>query len=264
MQVEPDCPPRPPEGERAGEALQPVRAVVAYDGTDFLGFQWQSAGRTVQGVLEAALLQVSQQATRVIGSGRTDSGVHAQGQVIGFRTPWRHSLPDLQRALNAVLPQDVVVGELGQAAPDWHARFSARRRFYRYTVLNQPWRSPLERRYAHLVTGPLSLADLQAAADVLVGVHDFASFGQPTVGDSTVRQIFSARWRQEGRRWTFDVCGNAFLRAMVRSLVGAMLQVGSGAWSVERLAAVLTGQDRALAAPPAPACGLCLMRVEYD
>ncbi len=264
MQVEPDHPPCQPAGEPAGEDRQPVRAIVAYDGTDFLGFQWQSSGRTVQGVLEEALLQVTRQATRVIGSGRTDTGVHAQGQVIGFRTPWRHSLPDLQRAMNAVLPSDVVVREIGVAAPDWHARFSARRRFYRYTVLNQPWRSPLDRRYAHLVAGPLNLDDLQAAAEVLVGVHDFASFGRPTVGDSTVREIFSARWSQEGSRWTFDVCGNAFLRSMVRSLVGAMLQVGTGAWPVERLATVLAGQDRALAAPPAPACGLCLMRVAYD
>ncbi len=243
---------------------QSIRAAVAYDGTDFQGFQLQVGGRTVQGVLEAALAQVTQQSIRVIGSGRTDSGVHAQGQVIGFRVEWRHALEDLQRALNAVLPADVVVWQLGPVEPEWHPRFSARRRYYRYSVLNRPLRSPLDRRYAHLVMEPLDLAALQAAADVLVGQHDFASFGQPTQGDSTVRIIHDARWQQEGERFTFDVTGNAFLRSMVRSLVGTLLEVGMGRWQVERVAEVLVGRDRSLAAAPAPACGLCLIKVEYE
>ncbi len=243
----------------------PVRATVAYDGADFRGFQWQAQGRTVQGVLEAALAQVTQSHTRVIGSGRTDAGVHALGQVIGFRTVWRHALADLQRALNAVLPADVVVLDLGPAAPDWHARFSAVRRHYRYTVLNLALRAPLDRRYAHLVTQPLRLDRLQAAAGVLVGEHDFASFGQPMqLAETTVRCVFSASWQQEGPRFTFDVIGNAFLRGMVRSLVGCTLQVGAGAWPLEQLVAVLAARDRAAAAPPAPACGLCLMQVDYE
>jgi tRNA pseudouridine38-40 synthase len=237
---------------------------VTYDGTEFLGFQWQTGGRTVQGVLEAALAQVTRQGTRVIGAGRTDAGVHALGQVIGFRVAWGHPLADLQRALNAVLPADVAILALGPAEPGWHPRFSARRRFYRYTVLNRPVRSPLERRYAHLVTAPLDLAALCAGAEPLVGQHDFASFGQPTQGDSTVRVIYAADWRREGDRFIFDVVGNAFLRTMVRSLVGALLQVGTGRWPVGRVAEILAGRDRALAAAPAPACGLCLMQVEYE
>ena len=253
MQVEP------------GDGRYPVRATVAYDGSDFLGFQWQAQGRTVQGVLEAALAQVTQTAVRVIGSGRTDAGVHALGQVIGFRTAWRHELADLLRALNAVLPEDVVVLALGPADPGWHPRFSAVRRHYRYTLLNQALRSPLERRYAHLVTQPLSVAALQAAADRLVGEHDFASFGRPMQpAETTVRCLFSATWRQEGPRFTFDVVGNAFLRGMVRSLVGCMLQVGLGLWPVEQITETLAARDRALAAPPAPACGLCLMQVDYE
>jgi tRNA pseudouridine38-40 synthase len=242
-----------------------VRAVVAYDGTDFLGFQWQSTGRTVQGTLEAALRQVTQAETRVIGSGRTDAGVHALGQVIGFRTAWRHPLPDLHRALNAVLPEDVVVSALAAAPEGWHARFSAVRRHYRYTVLNRALRSPLDRRYAHLVTEPLDADALQSAADLLVGEHDFAGFGRPMVqGETTVRHLFRAAWRRDADRLLFDVSGNAFLRGMVRAVVGSMLQVGSGAWPVERLAVVLERRDRSLAAPPAPACGLCLMQVDYD
>jgi tRNA pseudouridine38-40 synthase len=256
------------------------RSTVAYDGTDFLGFQLQSSGRTIQGALETALAQVTQATVRVIGSGRTDSGVHARGQVIAFRSDWRHTLEDLQRALNAVLPPDVAVLDLDWAPEGWHPRFSAVRRHYRYTVLNQPLRSPLDRRYAHHLAQPLDIGALQAGSGLLVGVHDFAAFGQPTQGESTprsrgiegseaargpatVRELFDADWRQDGLWFTFDVVGSAFLRGMVRSLVGTLLQVGAGSWPVERVAEVLESRNRALAAPPAPACGLCLMRVEY-
>ena len=158
--------------------------------------------------------------------------------------------------------------DLGPASEGWHPRFSAVRRHYRYTVLNQALRSPLERRYAYQVEQPLCLDSLQAAAATLVGEHDFASFGRPMQdGETTVRCILSADWRQDsatpGRRFIFDVVGNAFLRSMVRALVAAQLQVGAGAWSVERLIAVLNARERALAAPPAPPWGLCLMQVEY-
>ncbi|PKO24111.1 MAG: tRNA pseudouridine(38-40) synthase TruA [Chloroflexi bacterium HGW-Chloroflexi-1] len=249
------------DGSTAGGYL---RATVAYDGADFLGFQWQPAGRTVQGVLEAALAQVTRTATRVVGSGRTDSGVHAQGQVIAFHAAWRHPIADLHRALNAVLPADVVLWDLRPAPLTWHPRFSALWRHYRYTVLNQPLRSPLDRRYAHQIAQPLDLAAMQAAAALLVGEHDFASFGQPPQGDSTVRRLFDARWHTDGSWFTFDVVGNAFLRGMVRRLVSTLLYVGAGVWSVDRVAEILASRDRALAAPPAPACGLCLMHVEYD
>lgn len=259
------------------------RAVVAYDGTEFLGFQWQRSGRTVQGVLEKALKQVTQAAVRVIAAGRTDTGVHAWGQVIGFRVAWRHPIEELHRALNAVLPADVAVLDLAPAPEGWHPRFSAVWRRYRYTVLNGPWRSPLERRYAHQMAEPLDLAALQAAAALTVGTHDFASFGQPMRGETTVREVFSAGWQQlpgeavgwwgdlgdgvagaRGRSWfIFEITGNAFLRGMVRRLVAAMLRVGTGFWSTEDLAALLAGRDLSLAPPPAPACGLCLMQVEY-
>ena len=277
-----------------------ARATIAYDGTDFLGFQWQAKGRTVQGVLEAALTRVTQAETRVTGAGRTDAGVHAQGQVVGFQAVWKHPLGDLHRALNAVLPEDLAVQQLGEAEPGWHPRFSATRRHYRYTVLNQPVRSPLDRRYAHQVAPPLDLAALNAGAAALIGEQDFASFGQPMVravrptncegdeepvsGGSTVRRVFSAGWQQQDAWFIFDIEGNAFLRGMVRSIVGTLLQVGLGLpgpnaspghavraggeagarWPAKRVAAILAGRDRSQAAPPAPACGLCLMKVFYD
>jgi tRNA pseudouridine38-40 synthase len=240
------------------------RAVISYDGTDFLGFQWQTAGRTVQGVLESAVAQVTQAATRVVGSGRTDAGVHARGQVIAFRVSWRHTVADLQRALNAVLPMDIAVRELSLAQPGWHPRFSARSRHYRYIILNQLLRSPLDRRYAHHVIPPLDLAALQAASACLIGEHDFASFGRPTQGDSTVRAVISAEWWSSGPWFIFDIVGNAFLRGMVRSLTGSLLQAGTGAWPTEMMQTVLLSRDRAAVAPPAPACGLCLMAVAYE
>jgi tRNA pseudouridine38-40 synthase len=241
-----------------------VRATVAYDGTDFLGFQLQASGRTVQGVLESALGRLSGTETRVVGSGRTDAGVHAVGQVVAFYTSWRHDLTDLHRALNAVLPPDIAVSELTEAPDGWHPRFSAKWRHYRYTVLNSPWRSPLTRRNAHLVTQPLRLDLLQSAADLLVGEHDFVSFGRPMQeGETTVRVIFRAEWCAADHLLSFDVIGNAFLRGMVRTLAGSLLLVGSGEWTVERLAEVMAARNRGLAAAPAPACGLCLMHVEY-
>ncbi len=253
--------------------MQYVRATIAYDGTDFLGFQLQASGRTVQGVLEAALCRLTGAETRVVGSGRTDAGVHAAGQVVAFRTSWRHDLADLHRALNAVLPPDIAVDELSAATEGWHPRFSARWRHYRYTILNRPSRSPLMRRYAHLVTQPLRIDLLQSAAETLVGEHDFASFGRPMqAGETTVRIIHRAEWSAVDHLLNFDVVGNAFLRGMIRSLVGNMLRVGGSAqsagrpndqWTVERLAQVLAARDRSMAAAPAPACGLCLVHVEY-
>jgi tRNA pseudouridine38-40 synthase len=257
-----------------------VRATVAYDGTDFVGFQWQTHERSVQGVLEAALAQVcgvrpDEAPSRVIGAGRTDAGVHAVGQVIGFLAAWRHPLGEMQRALNAVLPKDVAVLALEAAAPGWHPRFSAVRRHYRYAVLNRPVRSPLDRRYTHLVAQPLDVTAMNAGAALLVGEHDFAAFGQPMVRrgttddgtehrGSTVRCLEAAAWQQDGDRLAFDVTGNAFLRGMVRSLTGTLLRVGLGLWPPERVGEILAGCNRAQAAPPAPACGLCLMRVDYS
>jgi tRNA pseudouridine38-40 synthase len=275
-----------------------VRAITAYDGTEFLGFQWQSRGRTVQGALEQALAQVcgirpDEAPSRVVAAGRTDAGVHALGQVVGFLTVWKHPLAELERALNAVLPEDVAIRQLGPADAEWHPRFSAVRREYRYTVLNWPIRSPLDRRFALHVERPLDLAAMQEGAQVLLGEHDFASFGQPMKarglrhsgragdepladqdempGSSTVRMVYAAQWTRQQRRdpgegeWLiFDISGNAFLRGMVRNVVGTLLRVGLGLWPPERVAEVLDRRERGACAPPAPASGLCLMRVHYE
>ena len=240
-----------------------VRAVVAYDGTDYGGFQRQTNAPTVQAALEAALAQVTQETAALLAAGRTDAGVHAAGQVIAFDTAWRHGLGDLRRALNAVLPADIAVQDVEEAAPGFHPRYDARSRRYRYTVYNAPARCPLTRRHSMYVSAALDVAAMQRAPRSLVGEHDFATFGRAPQGVCTVRRVLAAEWGGEPPWLTFDIEANAFLYRMVRSLVGTLLQVGRGAMSVEEFGAVLAACDRSQAGPTAPPHGLCLMEVRY-
>jgi tRNA pseudouridine38-40 synthase len=251
-------------GDRqTASGIRYLRATVEYDGTDYCGFQWQTDQPTVQGELERALAVVTQEEIRITAAGRTDAGVHSLGQVIAFHTAWRHPLADLERALNALLAEDVAVRELALAEQGFHPRFSARSREYRYTVFNQPLRSPLARRFAYHWPHPLDVEAMDRAARALVGTHDFATFGQPTQGESTVRQVMRAGWSREGSFVYFDIEANAFLQRMVRSIVGALLQVGGGKLSFQNFEEILHAAERSLAGPTAPPHGLCLMRVNY-
>lgn len=249
-----------------------VRAVVAYDGTDYAGFQRQANAPTVQAALETALAQVTQETVAITAAGRTDAGVHAAGQVIAFDTAWlcrersverRRGIRDLQRALNAVLPADVAVLELEDAAPDFHPRYDARSRRYRYTLHNAPVRCPLERRYSLHLAGPLDVAAMRQAAQSLVGERDFATFGQPPQGKITTRRVLVAEWGGELPYLTFDIEANAFLYRMARSIVGTLIKVGRGKMSVKEFVAALAARARCQAGPTAPPHGLCLMEVKY-
>lgn len=242
---------------------QYFRAVVAYDGTDYHGFQIQAGAPTIQGELERVMAGLTGEEVRVVPAGRTDAGVHAWGQVIAFRAKWRHNVPSLQRALNALLPPEIVVRELALAEPDFHPRFSAHSREYRYRILNQTWPSPLTSRYTCHVATPLNVAAMAEAGNALVGVHDFAAFGQAPQGDNTVRQVYRAQWQEQGLELIFEIEANAFLRRMVRSLVGTLLLVGSGRLDVAGFKDVLKSGERGRAGPPAPPQGLCLVRVNY-
>jgi len=244
------------------------QAILEYDGADFLGFQRQAQGllRTVQGDVEAALGRIGWAGKAVLGAGRTDTGVHAAGQVIAFDFDWPHDDDDLQRALNANLPADVAVKSLAVCAPDFHPRFRARGRRYRYTIYNAPVRSPLAARYAWHVWPPaLNVEAMQTASRPLIGRHDFAAFGtDPEAGDSTVRTVSVAEWsRAAGDRLTFDIQADAFLYRMVRSLVGALKRVGAGDLTSAEFEAILESRDRARCPPLAPPQGLCLMEVLY-
>jgi tRNA pseudouridine38-40 synthase len=240
-----------------------VKAIVAYDGTDFLGLQRQASGRTVQNVLETALERITGAQTRVLAAGRTDAGVHAEGQVIAFDTDWRHSLSDLERAMNAVLPQDVAVRNVDRVPADFHPRYRAQSRRYRYTIYNAAVRSPGVRRMSLFLRASLGLSAMEVATALVVGEHDFAAFGRPTQGEVTVRRVIEAAWVAEPPWLFFEIEANAFLFRMVRSIVGTLLEVGQGRLSPDEFAAILASRDRSRAGQTAPAHGLCLICVRY-
>jgi len=262
--------------------MRNLKLVLEYDGTDFNGSQMQVGVRTVQGELEKALARLTGlpegQRCKVSLAGRTDTGVHASGQVASFKTESAHSTETFRRGLNALLPFDLAVLEAEEVDENFHARFSATERRYRYTVLNQVVRSPLTRRYAYQVTGRFDLIAMQAATGKLVGAHDFASFAgagwgvpgedseEETEGrPSTVRRLTRAAWQfQAGNpRLELELAGNAFLPHMVRNIVGTLLLVGKGALTPEGFMEILAAGDRRRAGPTAPACGLCLVEGRY-
>lgn len=240
-----------------------LRATVEYDGTAYCGFQVQKGQPTVQGTLEQALKQVTGETIRLVAAGRTDSGVHALGQVVAFYTHWRHTPQDLQRAWNAALPMDIAVRDVEVAPEGFHPRYSALSRVYRYTILNRVERSPLLRRTSWHVPKPLDLEAMAEATALVVGEHDFATFGQPPQGTNTVRRVLRAEWKREGALLHFEIEANAFLYQMVRSLVGTLVWVGWGKWGVEDFAAALAACDRSRSGPTAPPHGLCLIEVLY-
>jgi tRNA pseudouridine38-40 synthase len=251
-----------------------VRAVVSYDGTDYAGFQRQVDVPTVQEALERALGEVTQESITVRAAGRTDAGVHAVGQAIAFDTTWRHGVDELERAMNAVLPPDVAVRELEQAASEFHPRFDARGRHYRYRVHRAPIRSVLARRYSLHMPYALDVEPMEDAAQILVGEHDFATFGQPPQGEVTVRRVFRAGWDEatsaapfggegEGTFLRFDIEANAFLYRMVRSIVGTLLDVGQGRMSVGAFEEAFASCERDRAGKTAAPHGLCLIKVTY-
>ncbi len=235
------------------------RATVEYDGTDFAGFQTQPGRRTVQGELEAALAVIFGGCRiRVDGAGRTDTGVHATGQVIAFTVPERKPAQELARALNALLPADVAVRSLRRVPLEFHPRYAARYREYRYTVWNGP-RSPLRERYALGLRDPLDVAAMVRAGSVLEGRHDFSAFG--VANRQPVRTVHWVRVRRDGSVVTIDVAADAFLGQMVRRMVAGLLEVGRGTIDREALAAALSSRDAALDGATAPAKGLSLWRV---
>jgi tRNA pseudouridine38-40 synthase len=241
------------------------RVVVEYDGTAFAGWQRQAGGaRTVQGVLEDALARLATGPVAVIGAGRTDAGVHAEGQVAGVRAATRLAPADLARAWNALLPRDVAVRTLQPAPPDYHPRRAARSKLYAYRLWTGAVRSPLRERFALWQRPPLDLAALRIATTAIVGRHDFASFCAAG-GDAhgTVRVVTRAEWiGAVGGDLRLEIEGPGFLRHMVRNLVGSLLEVGRGRRQPGWIGELLAARDRTVAGPTAPAHALTLVRVD--
>jgi tRNA pseudouridine38-40 synthase len=262
-----------------------LKLTLAYDGTGFVGWQRQAQGRSVQGLLEEALSKIEHAAVTVIGAGRTDAGVHAFGQVASVLLESPIEGGTLRRALNAMLPPEIRVLGVEDAPTGFHARYSARSKTYQYWIANGEVANPFFWRYAWLLPHPVDVAAMAEAARLLEGRRDFAAFqgtGSPT--ESTVRTLFSSRFRggREADSWSgwvppltpdvpgtarllvYEVVGDGFLRHMVRNIVGTLVEIGAGRRAADAIEHILSSGDRRLAAPTAPARGLCLVRVEYD
>ena len=250
--------------------MRTFKLTLAYDGTDFAGWQSQANGRTVQDALEATLLKITGESFRVMASGRTDAGVHALGQVVGFSTNCPLPAETMHRALNAELPRDVVVLSCEDAPDDFHAIRWAKRKRYRYAIQDGPWPDVFSRRYAWRMFPELDEATMRRAAQALVGTHDFASFqsagSKRTSTIRTVHEIALERSRAgEGgaNLLHIEVEADGFLYNMVRNIVGTLALVGRGKQPETWPGEVLTARDRRAAGPTAPPQGLFLLRVEY-
>ncbi len=248
--------------------MRKIALRLAYDGTHFVGSQWQAAGRSVQGVVEQAWTRLTQEQCRIVFAGRTDAGVHAQGQVAHVETDTRHDEATIQRALNALLPSDVVVLVVREVAADFHARYSAAWRTYRYLLDMEPVPLPLLRAYVLHVGQPLDVEAMGAALALLRGEHDFAAFASVQHGaGSTVRHCYCAASRMmvwcDRPLLAVELVASGFLRHMVRTVVGTVLLVGQQRMTVAAFADVLQGCDRRQAGPTAAAHGLVLQAVGY-
>jgi tRNA pseudouridine38-40 synthase len=242
-----------------------IRLLLEYDGTRYHGWQRQADAATIQQTLEEALERLTGEKVALIGSGRTDAGVHARGQVANFRTESAIPLTAFHKGLNSLLPRDIVVLSATEAEPSFHARKSARAKTYEYLILNRGNRSPLNRHYAWWIAPPLDLTAMAGAAAVLPGEHDFAAFrasGSDNI--NPVRRVLAASWRKEAGGWlTFTINATGFLRGMVRSLVGTMAEVGRGKAPATIMAELLESGARHQAGPTAPPQGLYLVEVFY-
>jgi tRNA pseudouridine38-40 synthase len=243
-----------------------LRLLIEYDGTDFAGFQFQGKGeRTVQGSLEQAIARIGGGDVRVHGAGRTDAGVHASGQVVHFDTNWTIPVDRVSVAITPQLPRDLVVKTVELAPAEFHSRFDATRRTYRYAILNRAAKSALLGRFAHHERQSLDVGAMQVAALELVGTHDFAAFGSPSKpGAGTVRRIERIAVRPWRESILITVVGNAFLRQQVRAIVGTLLEVGRRKLDSGGVREIRDSRERASCPAVAPARGLCLTRVDYD
>jgi tRNA pseudouridine38-40 synthase len=247
------------------EPRRNIRLLLEYDGTRYHGWQRQKNAATIQETLETALKRLTGEAVRLNASGRTDAGVHALGQVANFHTASRIPLKAFEQGLNSLLPPDIAILEAREAHPEFHARKSARAKTYEYRILNRPQRSALHQHYGWWIGAPLDLEAMARAAAALPGEHDFSAFrAAGSDNKNPVRRVLECQWRSHPGGWLrFTISANGFLRGMVRSLVGTMVEAGRGKAAPESLAELLRRPDRSRAGPTAPPQGLYLVGVAY-
>lgn len=241
-----------------------VRLQIAYDGTDFVGWQKQKNGKAIQNHLEEALGKIFSCEVKTIGSGRTDAGVHAFDQNAHFDLPKALGDFDLIYSLNSLLPKSIVIKKAWQVPASFHALHSAQEKIYRYRILQGSTACPLRRHFTWHLRQKLETEKLNLLSEILVGQHDFKSFQSTgTKVATTIRKVLSARWQEEGDELIFIVKGNGFLKQMVRNIVGTVVALALEGRGPEELLEILASKDRRKAAPPAPPQGLYLQEVVY-
>jgi tRNA pseudouridine38-40 synthase len=249
----------------AEAALKTFKLIIEYDGTDFHGWQRQKKDRTVQETIEKALAVITREPVAVIGSGRTDAGVHALGQVAGFKTRSRLDADSFFKGLNSLLPPDVVICACEQMPDAFHARFDVNAKHYRYCILNHDIAPAVGRRFVWHIRRPLDTTAMANAAPAFLGSHDFKAFeGAGSPRNHSVRIVTGSRLQATGDgKLTYDIEANGFLRFMVRNIVGTLVEVGLGKISAHEIQNILQSRDRSRAGATAPPQGLFLMKVMY-
>ncbi|MFQ6122486.1 MAG: tRNA pseudouridine(38-40) synthase TruA [Dehalococcoidales bacterium] len=238
--------------------------IMEYDGTGYHGFQLQADLPTIQGEIEEALWKLTGERSRVIAASRTDAGVHAKGQVVSFRTKSSLPSPTFINGLNYYLPRDIAVKAAFRTSDSFDVRRNAISREYNYYILNSLTRSPMRRGFSYLVTGNLDIEAMNQACQALIGKHDFASFVSCTFGiKSTIRSIYKAKVEKDGDLAIFNMVANSFLPHQVRNTVGTLIKVGLGKITLDEFHSIVEAKKPGLAGPTAPACGLCLMQINY-
>ena len=239
--------------------------ILEYDGTNYHGSQLQAKVPTIQGETEKALRKLTGERIRVKAASRTDAGVHAEGQVVSFRTRSALPLKAFVEGMNYYLPRDIAVKEASRVDDAFDVRRGALSREYRYYILNSPTRSPMRQGFSNRVNGKLDVQAMQQACQALVGKHDFASFvsSPEAAKKSTVRNVHKAEIEQDGDMIVLDMMANSFLPHQVRNTVGSLIKVGQGKMTIDEFHSMLEAKSPGLAGPTVPAGGLCLMRVNY-
>ena len=244
--------------------MQRFKLTVEYDGTEFAGFQYQGNHRTIQDELEKAIGTITCSDVRVHGAGRTDTGVHALGQVVSFEADCSVPIGKLPHAMNSLLPRDITVVEATEADSEFHARFSAKSRTYVYTILNRKHPSALFGRYTYHCPDELNVELMKTGALDLLGTHDFVSWANSSNEvKTTTREVIRLDIRRRKSFILIRIEASAFLRGMVRNVVGTLIEVGNGKRSHEDVARITAARNRVAAGPSAPARGLCFVRVRY-
>ncbi len=262
--------------------MRNIKLTIEYDGTNYHGWQIQPRMETIQGVIQVKLSMITKADVTLYGAGRTDAGVHALCQVANFKTGSRMTPAEFKLALNSVLPNDIVIKRVEEVTDDFHAQYSAKRRTYIYTILNDTTPSAFLRNYTYMVMQPIDVDSMAGACGALIGTYDFSSFA--STGDpvkSFVRTIIDAKMLDsrcsildtgclmpfsctEHRLIHFQIEANGFLRCMVRAIAGTLLEIGKGRTPAERMRDIIGAKDREAAGPNLPGRGLCLSNVDYE